>query len=358
MKKHGASYRHGGGYKRASLDENINWRFVTDYSTSINWKAPDFYPDELIYIHRENIEYPEPDYTEIKEIISKVYGYPEEHFILTNGANEGISYLFHMFLLLEYKQAVLVGPTYSEYNKCCDLNGFESYKISYEELFAVPEKISNKIVIIVNPNTPFGEYKPIKDLLVTLLNQGNTVVLDESFIDFTDKPSMFELIKNYPDLFIIKSMTKFYGSAGARFGLILSSNSNLKEFLQVLIPPWNISAYNNWFYKLMLPRYSEIKKATLEWISDINNKADEVLTKSANIKALAESITSYRTLEINDKFLKHNNIKNCRKFLLNNYKIFIRPTPDFFGCPENSFRVGLRLPDENEPLWKFIEDIG
>ncbi|EKE03414.1 MAG: pthreonine-phosphate decarboxylase [uncultured bacterium] len=355
-----SKYKHGGGYKQASTNESINWKQVTDYSTSINWKATEFYPEHLIYLHQESIEYPDATYAELKEVIEDTYNYSRDFFLLTHGANEAISSLFHMFLLQGYKDksVVLVGPTYCEYNKYADLNGFKSIKLSFEDFNSTYESLKNKIVVIVNPNTPFGFYFDIKDKIEYLLDAGSIMVVDESFIDFTQKPSMYELIENNPDLYIIKSLTKFYGSAGARLGLVISSNKLLTDFLSVLLPPWTISAYDNWFYKNMLTHYNQIKKETLEWVSKLNEKADEVIETSKNVIYYPESVTSYRVLEINSDFLVKNQIEDFRKFLLREYNIYIRPTGDFFGCTKNSFRVGLRLANENEPLWKALRDLG
>ena len=353
------SYKHGGGYKQAALREGLNWNFVTDYSTSINWKAVEFYPEHLIYLHQENIEYPDAEYIELKEIIEETYGFSDKQFLLTNGANEAISGLFHLFLLQGYKnkEVVLVGSTYSEYNKSADLNGFNSIKLSFEDFNSRLDSLENKIVVIVNPNTPTGEYFDLKNQVEALLNSGSIVIVDESFIDFTDKHSIFEEL-NHPNLYIIRSLTKFYGSAGARLGLVISSNVLLNDFLSILLSPWRISAYDNWFYKNMLIHRDKIKIATLEWVKEINDETSKILKDSKNITRFSESITSYHTLEINQKFLKENNIDDFRKFFLRKYNIYVRPTKDFFGCPENSFRVGLRLPQENEQLWKAIKDIG
>jgi threonine-phosphate decarboxylase len=352
-------YKHGGGFRKAALEEGLNWIAITDYSTSINWSAVSFYPDDLIYLHQEGIEYPDTTYSELTGIIAETYKLNPGNFLLTNGANEGISSLFHMFLLQGYKdkEVILVGSTYSEYNKSADLNGFRSKNISFHELDSSLETLKNKIVIIVNPNTPSGIHYHIQNQVDTLLNNHCTVIIDESFIDFTTKQSIFETIQ-HPDLYIIRSLTKFYGSAGARLGLIITRNTLLKDFLSVLLSPWRISAYDNWFYKNTIPKHDLIKAKTLTWISENNNKMNDILKNSQYITRFAESITSYYTLEMNPEFLKLRNIQDLQKFFLKEYNIYVRPTKDFYGCPENSFRVGLRITEENEPLWNAIKDIG
>ncbi len=352
-------YKHGGGYIKASVEQDIDWHSVSDYSTSINWKATEFSPDSLLYSPQENIEYPDSTYSELRKVITEYLKFNDEHFVLCHGANEGISSLFHLLLLQGYKgkKVFLVGSTYSEYNKYTDLNGFESVNISFEEFIDNSEQIFGEIVVIVNPNTPYGFYHDIKFKLQALLNKDTTVLLDESFIDFTSKPSMYELVNKYKNLFIVHSLTKFFGSAGVRLGLILSS-SNLMEFLSILLPPWNISAYESWFYVNMIPKFNKIKQATHQWIKLVNADLWQVVSSSKNISGFEGSVTSYHTLIINADAINAVGGKDFRNYLLNKYKIFVRPTADFYTCPEYSFRVGLRLPEQNIPLINAIKDIG
>ena len=353
-------YKHGGGYKRAALRAGLNWNEVVDYSTSVNWKATEFYPEELIYLHYKNIEYPNPDYPELKNLISDVYGFDKKNFILTHGANEAIASLFQLFTYLGHnnsKQIVLIGPTYCEYNKYSELYKFNFYHIDYEQLEQI-ENPENKIFIIVNPNTPSGIYLDIKSNIEKLLTKGSIVVVDESFLDFTDKLSLYELVNQYSNLFIIHSMTKFYGSAGARLGLILNSDAQSKELISLILPPWTISAYDEWFYINMIKKHAVIKANTLIWIKKLRDKIQNITNNCKNIRLYSHSLTHYHTLEINPEYLKNNHIEDFQNDFLNKYMLYIRPTKDFYGCFETSFRVGLRLETENEPFWQLLKDIG
>lgn len=353
-------YKHGGGYKQAANNLNLNWEEVIDFSTSVNWIASNFYPVNTLYEHILNIPYPEINYFELKDKIEKFHNFKKEHFILTNGANEAISGLFYLFNILNFnneKTIILTGPTYSEYNKYTDLNNFNVIKQDYKDITNHLE-FKNKIFIIVNPNTPFGEYNDINNSIDTILTNGGIVVIDESFIDFTNKKSIYSQFNNAKNLFIIHSMTKFYGAAGARLGIIINTNPKYLDLLDNIIPPWSISTYTNWFYNTMIPQYNEIKESTLQWIKTSKQLITSTILDSKNLSLTADSITNYQTLNISQDYIDSNNINDIQEYFLVKYKIYIRPTSDFYGCKLNSFRVGYKDSQANQILARAIKDIG
>ena len=353
-------YKHGGGYKKAALNAEVKPEGVVDYSISINWKAKDFYPEELIYDHHNNMLYPDPEYIELKSIIEEYHNIPQKTFILTHGANEAIAALFNMLVLAsnyKEKEIYLVGPTYSEYNKYIELYNLKYSCIHFTELESSFDKVKNNIAIIVNPNTPGGQYYNIRNLIIELLDHKTVIILDESFIDFTDRLSASDLISNYQELYIVHSLTKFYGSAGARLGLLISSNHLLNNLINYIIPPWTISAYDCWFYKNIIINYNKIKQETITWIKTENKRLKDILKHSENIIQIPGSLTNFHTFELTENFVKQNAIKNLKTYFLKEYNIHIRPVSDFYGYNENCFRAGLQLPEDNEPLFKALKAI-
>lgn len=356
-----SNYKHGGGCKKAALSLGLNPAKVVDYSISVNMAATQFFPDDLIYLPSENIAYPDADYPELKEVINKAYKLNPSHYVITHGANEAIAVLFQGFNLnnkYKRREIRLIGSTYSEYNKYTDIYGFFFELVEFENMLESLSEAQDSIYIIVNPNTPSGVYHQLDDKIRELLEAGGVVVLDESFIDFTDKKSLIDLTLEYPELYIIKSMTKFYGSAGARLGLLISSNQFLNNILAILLPPWTISAYDNWYYTLMIPKYKQIQQATLEWIKTEKKKLSAIVDKASNLKFVNSSITNYHTIELSESFMKKENIKDIKEYFLKKHSIFIRPVDDFFGYKKNQFRVGFNLADDNVPLFDALKAIG
>lgn len=351
-----SNFKHGGRYKQASLNAGLSWNDVTDYSTSVNWQATRFYPDSLIYIHQDSIEYPEPSYPELTELIYNTY--KSSKFTITNGANDAIARLFQALSLLGInKEIVLLGSAYLEYPKYASLNKFSFTYESPETFLAEMEKFRNKIIVIVNPNTPYGYFTDLTSFISELEKLDSLLIVDESFADFTSNKTLLKSGFDSSNLIIIKSLTKFYGSAGARLGFVTTNNSEIQELISDLTPPWSISTYDDWFYRQMIPKYNQIKKETLKWISEETQKLKSILMNSENIKLFDGSQTSYHTLEFNPEFLKNKEISNFQEFLLKEYKIYVRPTFNFWNSSETSFRIGLRLPEENTPLFNALKEL-
>lgn len=355
-----SKYFHGAGCKEATLKQGLNINEVIDYSTTINWKATEFFPNASNFNMQTITEYPDINYNKLSNLIENTYQLPQNYFTLTNGANEAISSLFQYFNLQGYhnsKQVAFIDSVYSEYYKFANINKFKSVQYDSKKTEFDINKLHEKIIIVVNPNTPFGYYTDLSNTLDSLLQQNSILIIDESFLDYIDKPSLTTLIKDYSNLYIIKSLTKFYGSPGARLGLIINKNFTKNNFSE-LIPPWQISAYDNWFYLSQITEYNNIKTETLKWVKDESTKLKETVSKLENITIFNNSETSYHTLELKPEFVKANKIDDLQKFFLKKYHVYIRPTADFYGCSNTSFRVGLRLSKDNELFFNTLKDIG
>jgi threonine-phosphate decarboxylase len=103
--------------------------------------------------------------------------------------------------------------------------------------------LPNSTVVFVNPSTPDGKYYDIDNLLDMWISKNATIIIDESFLDFCIHKSSIEFIQDYDKLYIIKSMTKFFGSAGIRIGSIISKHTNIKSLSQYT-PAWQLSTFD------------------------------------------------------------------------------------------------------------------
>ncbi len=85
------------------------------------------------------------------------------------------------------------------------------------------------MVVFVNPSTPDGKYYDIKNLMQKWIKKRCTVLIDESFLEFTKNKSDLKYLKEYKNLYILKSMTKFYSCAGVRVATLISTKENIKN---------------------------------------------------------------------------------------------------------------------------------
>ncbi|MDO9270596.1 MAG: aminotransferase class I/II-fold pyridoxal phosphate-dependent enzyme [Methylobacter sp.] len=182
--------------------------------------------------------YADPDYGLLKQAIDQRYPVPASVDLeLFNGASSAI---FALLRGLQPKDLVLYTPLYGEYAHIAGELGCTVHNIDrFSQLMADIPKHST--VIFVNPSTPDGQLYDLHALLDKWLAVDCTIIIDESFLDFCPAGSVAKHITYYDKLYVIKSLSKFYGCAGIRIGFILAATAAIKE-LKRFEPAWKLSS--------------------------------------------------------------------------------------------------------------------
>ncbi|MGZ4970429.1 MAG: aminotransferase class I/II-fold pyridoxal phosphate-dependent enzyme [Methylobacter sp.] len=208
---------------------------VLDFSANIN---PEQAVD-LSCLHNVQLTpYADPDYRMLKQAIKQRYPVPESVDIeLFNGASAAI---FALLRCLQPKDLVLYTPLYGEYAHIAEALGCAVHNVNRfgRLLTDIPERTT---VVFVNPSTPDGQLYDMRELLSKWQATDCTIIIDESFLDFSESESVAEQIAHYDKLYVIKSLSKFYGCAGIRIGFILAATAAIKE-LQHFEPAWKLSS--------------------------------------------------------------------------------------------------------------------
>ena len=180
-----------------------------------------------------------------------------DFFTLGNGACELINTLS---CDIKGKTGIIL-PTFQEYSDRIKNTKYfipknKDFSYDIEDLKQFSKKINT--LILINPDNPSGNCLSKKELLKLLdfyKKNNKKIVLDESFIDFSDKTTKNSLLSNeilikYPNLIIIKSISKSYGIPGIRLGILASSDTNLIKRLQERISIWNINSFAEYFLQI------------------------------------------------------------------------------------------------------------
>lgn len=199
----------------------------------------------------EIVHYPEPFSCTLRAEIAVHYHLPEESIFVGNGAAE---ILYLLARILRPKRALVTAPTFGEYQRSLHGIGCEveevplkrDFSFSFEE---IQKRISQvEIAYFGNPNNPVGKLISINQwepLLQTAQKSGTFVVVDESFLDFLPAGgvgySAFPLItSNYPNLLVLRSLTKFYALPGLRLGFCGTSPEMVRQ-LENNSDGWNVN---------------------------------------------------------------------------------------------------------------------
>lgn len=233
-------YTHGGNVHKASTELNIPKKRIIDFSANINPLGMSPLGLKAIKKGMPNIlDYPDPDYSELKDSLSCYYSVNNDNILLGNGA---IELIYSYSRLKVTGRALIPGPGFVEYEKALLSSGWEV------TLYNKKSKINLEnidVVFICNPNNPTGiSYSEV--FLLDLIKQGKKygtdIFLDEAFIEYSSYKSMKNYLNEYDNLYILKSLTKFFAIPGLRLGCLLTSNISFKSNFNKNIIPWSINS--------------------------------------------------------------------------------------------------------------------
>lgn len=334
------TYEHGGQIENFAKDLNCKVEEVIDLSSNINFIKPE------INIDFNSIDISAyPIYDKLYEKIASNYKINSKQMELFNG---GSSAIFTLFKHLDLKHCTIYSPAYLEYKKACVNFGYELRTINRFENMSLPVK-DGSLVIFVNPSTPDGTYYDIDVLMNYWIDKNCTILIDESFLDFCDGKSAIEYLEKYDKLYILKSMTKFYSSAGIRVGTIVSDEKNI-DSLKRFEPMWKLSQFDSNYLQSALNdiNFKRISKAI-----NIKNRIEleNVLENSELVESIYQSRANYVLAK-----LKTIKAKELQEKLIP-YKIMIRDCSNFDYLDEYYIRVAVKSRTSIQILKKALEEL-
>jgi len=334
------TYEHGGQIEAFAKELNCGIEEVIDLSSNINFVKPHITLD----FNTLNIA-SYPTYDKLYQAIADNYGIKKEQMELFNG---GSSAIFSLFSHLALKKCTIYSPAYLEYKKACKLFGYELELINrFNNLKS--DVSANSLVVFVNPSTPEGTFYEIENFLAYWKAQNCTVLIDESFLDFTKEPSATRFLKNYDNVYILKSMTKFYSSAGIRIGTLVSNTKNIQT-LQKKQPAWKLSQFDSHYLQEALKDKSF--KQLAKTINTKNNVLMEHILKSSPLfKTVFSSCANY--------FLVQLSTLNAKTFQekLKPYKIMVRNCENFDFLDDSYVRIAVKSKSDIEAFKEALKSI-
>lgn len=301
------------------------------------------------------IKYPEIDGKSTRNIIAENLDLNNDEIILGNGATELI-YLFAR--AIKPKKVLIIQPTFNEYKRAFKLNEAtvvnyinkweDDFDIDIDSLILKIRNEKPEVLVLCNPNNPTGGHIKLNKLKIILeeLNKINSyMLLDESFIDFSEYESLKLLINNY-NIFILRSMTKYYAIPGLRLGFGIG-NKKMVDLLNGYKEPWTINSLSLSIVESLLNDFEYMNK-TREWYEKEKRYLYQEIKKLDKIK-IFESDTNFFICK-----LENNKSKELNDFLLNR-KIHIRTTEDFIGLDDTFFRIAVKNRYDNEKLLESLK---
>ncbi|MGA2681187.1 MAG: histidinol-phosphate transaminase [Candidatus Bathyarchaeia archaeon] len=337
---------------------------VLEFSGPINFLGPSPKAVEAVKQYAKLIKfYPDPNPLEFKKEIAKYIGHgvEEENIILGNGSIELI-YAITEILPRGFKALIPV-PSFSEYEKAALRVGGEAMFLQLPENFALEnEKIKKaitpetKILCICNPHSPSGTLyskESVLDLVDFCRKKDVIFSIDENYIEFAEtgqETTLAGMVKEYENLFVIRSVTKFYGMAGIRLGYGVAA-PNVVEKLENVRVPWSINSLASC---ATLAAFAD--KEFIENTKITIAKEREMLAKSlSGIEGLHvyPSVTNFLLVRIQNRKITSTKLKEE----LAKERMLIRDCCTFVGMDDSYFRITVRSKQDNQKLVQTIKQI-
>ena len=187
--------------------------------------------------------YPDPLQREVKQMLKKVKGVPEEMIFLGNGSDEAIDLAYRVFCNPGRDNVVAIAPTYGMYQVCADINDVEYRTVLLDENFDFKASdlltacdANTKIIWICSPNNPTGNSLNRDEILKVIEGFEGIVIVDEAYIDFAQQLSLRQELSTHPNLIILQTMSKAWGSAAIRLGMAFASKEIIDIYNKVKYP--------------------------------------------------------------------------------------------------------------------------
>ncbi|MBP8033785.1 MAG: histidinol-phosphate transaminase [Bacteroidia bacterium] len=291
--------------------------------------------------------YPSSSQNKAKEAIASYKNLNPNQVAIGNGSDELIDLLIRCFCEPKQDNILVCEPTFGMFKVYAQLNNVEGLNAPLtKESFLFDEKLilktvttNTKLIFICSPNNPTGTSISIDQIKTIATNFNGIIVMDEAYIDFSEKKSAIELLNEYSNIIVLQTFSKAWGLAALRVG-VAYSNPSIIEILNKIRPPFNINS-NSQELILNALKKSGIKDTLVESILKQKTYLENELQQLSYVKNITESDANFLLIEVTDAN------KICSYLLEKN--ILISNRSSLLNC-ENRIRISVGTEKENKQL--------
>lgn len=296
--------------------------------------------------------YPDPLQSEVKSLLAPLKNVRPEQIFLGNGSDEAIDLVYRIFCRPGIDNVVAPAPTYGMYQVCADINDIEyraiplksDYQLDMEAMKQAIDE-NTKAIWLCSPNNPTGNVFAKKDLLWFLDNAEAMIVVDEAYIDFSDKGTMVEMLDKYPNLIVLQTFSKAWGQAAIRLGIAMASEEVISLYNKVKYP-YNVN---------ILTQQQALK--VLGNVSKKESQVKEILAQRDVLKNLLLSLSCVEEIYPSDSnflLVKVKDANGIYKYLQDK-GIIVRNRHRVTLCA-NCLRITVGTPTENAEIYNALKD--
>ncbi|HEX9778988.1 MAG TPA: threonine-phosphate decarboxylase CobD [Geopsychrobacteraceae bacterium] len=341
---------HGGGVDRAADELGVARERIVDFSASINpFGPPDTVRQALLDALERVADYPEIDAQSLRRALARWQNLPEENLLPGSGSTELIYLLPRV---LRPRRALIIEPAFSEYAPALQQAGCRIDRLTLQaatDFRFEPRQVlealhaDTELVLLANPGNPTGvAVDPLQLRKLAAALGRCRLLIDEAFVDFSVEHSLLAAVTEYPNLFVLRSLTKFYAIPGLRVGYLAGPSRELAR-LAAERQPWTLSNLAIAAAKACLDD-SRYRQRTLEAIPRLREQLVQGLER-LSVKVFP-SHANYLLLRVPRDWPGAATL--CAR--LREQGLLLRNCADFASLDDRYLRVAVRGAEENRRL--------
>lgn len=336
-----------------------HWRFpkLLDFCYLVNPYFPTAHMKDELRANFDILlsEYPSGMYVN-SLIAAKYFDIRQEYTVVGNGAAELIKSLMERV----GGRIGVVYPTFQEYpnrKEQTEIIGFtpDNNDLTYtaDDLIRFYADKQLSTLLLINPDNPSGNFIPMIDVLrlaTWCKERGIFFVVDESFVDFSEdfrNNSLLhnEILQAYPNLAVMKSISKSYGVPGLRLGVLASSDEELINWMKHDVSIWNINSFAEFYMQIFGKYQKDYDRACQKFIAE----RERFMARLTDIPFLRviPSQANYFLCQITEKYTS----EELTRRLLMDFNILIKDCDNKDGLKNKNYvRIAVRDQKDNDTL--------
>ena len=294
--------------------------------------------------------YPDPHQAALKAKIAPLKGIETKNLFLGNGSDEAIDLIFRIFCEPGKDNAVIISPSYGMYGVAAAINDVAVRDVRLEADFSLDtNKLlgacddRTKVIFLCSPNNPSGNAFPKEQLLDICGRFSGIVVVDEAYVDFSEKGSLVAEAVTRDNLVVLQTLSKARAMAGLRIGMAISS-AEIIRLMSMVKYPYNLSraAMEKALSFIEHPIDTEVNTIVSE-----RKRLSAILPYLPFVRKVFPSDANFILARVDDADALYDYLLNAGIIVRNRTRV-----PGCAGC----LRLTVGLPAENEALLNALEN--
>ncbi|GEN65975.1 histidinol-phosphate transaminase [Chryseobacterium rhizosphaerae] len=294
--------------------------------------------------------YPDSTQKKLKNKLAGLKKVSPSQIAVGNGSDELIDLIIKVFCEPKKDSILMMNPSFAMYgfyaaineNKVLKLDLDENFEIVKDDFLKIIQEQPIKIFFLCSPNNPTGN--SIEDIEFYIQNFEGIVVVDEAYIEFSENKSSLELLDQYPNLIVLQTFSKAWGTAGARVGMAYASEEIIR-LINTVKAPYNVNSLSQQLILETIDNEERLKE-------NVNSILKERLWLKEQFKEV-DCISKVFPTDANFFLIELKNVEGVYDRMLENEILTSKRDPAIPGC----IRINIGNRKENEMLITVLKNI-